>query len=92
MPSPSFVGWWVVLADGQPMAIIKEINLARAFEQSCRAARVGKVTSVRAETRKDILRLQRGEAVLDALDRDGIEVRCLNDLGREALEKESEET
>lgn len=76
MASPSLLGWWVVLAGDQPMAIVKEITLAREFEKLCRSPKfdMGQIRTVRAETRADVIRLQRGEAVLDALEREGIGV------------------
>lgn len=86
MASPSFLGWWVVLAGDQPIAIVKEIVLAREFEKLCRSSKfdMGQVRTVRAETRADIVRLQRGEAVLDALARDGINVLVTSVEGKES--------
>lgn len=82
MPSPSLLGWWAITADGELVALVREINTVRRIGAIWKEAGCS-VGHAPAHERPDVLRLQRGEAILDALDKGGIEVTCPTDMPNE---------
>lgn len=70
---PSLLGWWAVEADGELVALIREVHVLRRVEALWRAAGC-KVKSTRAETRPDVQRLQRAKELLDVISRGGLSV------------------
>lgn len=89
MPSPSFHGWWVVLAEGQPVAFVREVNMLSRVQALWRGAGC-KTSTQPAGDRTDVQRLQRGEAILDAINKEQIDVETPDDRSRSVRRKAEE--